>query len=401
MDLFSACCQGCYTRKDLPPVIDRVHFGPMKRQLVSFFSPVLLNGGTAFAQPVHRVKCAGGSDIAMALKVAKPGDLIRIQGICRESFVVTTDHLTIEGVDGAIIQGQGGGPTLEFSQLKVSGAQDVIIRNLTVQDSPGVAIQAANGSAALLENVTVRRSAIGVLAYITSSARLKGVSAVENFVGIIASSNSSIQLLGEVRANSNQGNGFDINGNSSVEIFEARIQANNNGNRGMTLDDSQLILPGGTAPGSSFTADGNTRSGILVSGNSAISLFGDPGANTITVSNNREHGIWLNGGKIISPNGTHIVATRNAIGIGFELGSAAHIAGGLEVRNNGIGIDGDGAGVIRLISPGGPFPPSSITGNTSVDLDLTFGSRMRVVGPVTINKITCDKTVLTDGVSCP
>lgn len=279
-----------------------------------------------------------------------------------------------EGVGGAIIQGEGGSPNPFWTQVDISGAQGVIIRNLTVQDATGIGIQAGSGSAALLENVTVRRSALGVVVYITSSATLKSVSALDNFVGIIASANSAIRLMGEIRANNNQFNGFDINGNSSVEIFEARIQSNNNGNRGMTLDDSELILPSGPTPG-------------------------DPGANTITVTNNREHGIWLNGGKIVSP--THIVATGNAIGIGIELGGAAHIVGGLNVRNNGIGIDGDGAGVIRLISPGGPFPPSLITGNTSVDLDLSFGSRMRVAGPVTMCKITCDKTVLTDGVSCP
>ena len=110
----------------------------------------------------------------------------------------------------------------------------------------------------------------------------------------------------------------------------------------------------------------------------------------------------MNGGKIISPSGTNIVATGNAIGIGFELGSAANIVGGLRVRNNGIGLDGDGAGIIRLeVAPSGPFPASVITGNTRLDLDLGFGSRMRVVGAVTIRRIACDRTVLTDGVSCP
>jgi hypothetical protein len=353
-------------------------------------------------QPAHRVQCGRGQTISNAVKAAKSGDVIRIQGTCRESFVITTDYLTIEGEADATIQGTGGGPNLNLIQITITGAQGVILRNINVQDAPGIAIQVENGSAALLENVIVRRSALGVVAYTTSSARLKNVSALENFVGIIATQNSAIQLLGEIRVNNNQFNGFDINGNSSVEIFEARIQANNNGNRGMTLDDSELILPGGPAPGASFTADGNTRTGILVSGNSSISLFGGPGENTITTSNNREHGIWLNGGKIVSPGGTNIIATGNSIGIGVELGGSAHIVGGLNVRNNGIGVDADGAGVIRLIQPpNAPFPVSSIMGNTNVDLDLTFGSRIRVTGSVAIGKITCDKTVLTDGVSCP
>lgn len=352
-------------------------------------------------QSVHRVGCGAGQSIATALRVASRGDVIRVQGTCRESFVVKTDHITIEGDGIATIQGDGGTPRFDLIQVDVQGAQGVILRNLIIQDAPGFAIQVTSGAAALMENVTVRRSGVGILAYITSSARLKNVSVLDNFVAIIASMNSSVQLIGEIQANNNLGNGFDINGNSSVEIFEARVQANNNGNRGMTLSDSDLLLGGGPAPGASFTADGNARSGILVIGNSAISLFGGPGENTITVSNNREHGLWLNGGKVVSPTGTHIVATGNRIGIGVELGGAAHIVGGLNVRNNGIGIDGDGAGVIRLDAQPAPFPPSSVTGNMSVDVDLSFGSRMRVVGAVGIGKVVCDKTVLADGISCP
>jgi hypothetical protein len=46
--------------------------------------------------------------------------------------------------------------------------------------------------------------------------------------------------------------------------------------------------------------------------------------------------------------------------------------------------------------------PSSITGNSTTDLDLRFGTRIRVAPGVTIGKVACaDKTVLTDGVSCP
>jgi hypothetical protein len=352
-------------------------------------------------QVFHRVHCGAGQTIARALNAAKRGDVIHLRGTCRESFVVTTDHLTIEGDPGTTIQGEGGSPRFDLVQIDIQGAQGVILRNLIVQDAPGFGIQVTSGGAALLENVTVRRSGIGVMAYITSSARLKNVSAVDNFVGIIASLHSSVQLIGEIRANNNLGNGFDINGNSAVEIFEARVQTNNNGNRGMTLDDSEMKMGGGPAPGASFTADGNARSGILVSGNSSIGLFGGPGENTITVSNNREHGIWLNGGKIVSPGGTNIVATGNKIGMGVELGGAVYIVGGLNVRNNDIGIDGDGAGVIRVDSPPAPFPPISIAGNTSVDVDLSFGSRMRVVGGASIGKVACDRTVLTDGVSCP
>jgi hypothetical protein len=93
----------------------------------------------------------------------------------------------------------------------------------------------------------------------------------------------------------------------------------------------------------------------------------------------------------------------NPVGIRLELGADATILGGLEVWNNEAGIQADGAGMIHLQPPPqGSSLPSSITGNSTADLDLRFGTRVRVAPGVTIGTVACaDKTVLTDGVSCP
>jgi hypothetical protein len=142
---------------------------------------------------------------------------------------------------------------------------------------------------------------------------------------------------------------------------------------------------------------------VTVSGTATLGLFNDPtGGVGIIASENKEQGILVLGGQILSLAGARIAATGNATGIRLESGAGATIAGGLEIRSNGSGIQADGAGTIQLQPPPGPSLPSAITGNSTTDLDLRFGTRIRVAPGVTIGKVACaDKTVLTDGVSCP
>jgi hypothetical protein len=143
---------------------------------------------------------------------------------------------------------------------------------------------------------------------------------------------------------------------------------------------------------------------VTLAGTAALGIFNDPGNPTaIVATENKERGIWAFGGRIMSPGGARISATGNETGILLESGADATIGGGLEISNNRTGIQADGAGMVHLepLRPGAPRP-SSITGNSTTDLDLRFGTRIRVAPDVTIGKVVCrDKTVLTDGVTCP
>jgi hypothetical protein len=59
----------------------------------------------------------------------------------------------------------------------------------------------------------------------------------------------------------------------------------------------------------------------------------------------------------------------------------------------------DGAGTLTLASI--PSNPSTITDNSTFDVDLAFGTRATFDG-VTIGTITCDATVLSRGTTvCP
>src|SRR2546427_4902575 len=100
----------------------------------------MLVGLVAMASPAlgstHHVNCdVPGQTITKALKIAQPGDTIRVRGTCKETVTITTDRLTLHGIDNAIIKGPGGGPSGDVSEglLNVVGAQGVEIRGFTIQ----------------------------------------------------------------------------------------------------------------------------------------------------------------------------------------------------------------------------------------------------------------------------
>ena len=94
------------------------------------------------------------------------------------------------------------------------------------------------------------------------------------------------------------------------------------------------------------------------------------------------------------PPGGNVTAGLNLIN-----GAGANITGGLSVRNNDTGVLADGAGTITLASI--PPNPSTLTDNSTFDVDLKFGTRTTFDG-VTIGTITCDATVLSRGSTvCP
>ena len=95
----------------------------------------MLVGMVTMASPAlsgtHQVNCdVPEQSITEALKTAKPGDTIRVQGTCKETVTITKDRLTLNGIDNATIKGPGGGPSSDPFEglLNVVGAHGVEIR---------------------------------------------------------------------------------------------------------------------------------------------------------------------------------------------------------------------------------------------------------------------------------
>ena len=54
------------------------------------------------------VDCTRGETLSKAVERAKPGDTIQVTGTCKETVVITTDRLTLDGQGSAILDGGGG-----------------------------------------------------------------------------------------------------------------------------------------------------------------------------------------------------------------------------------------------------------------------------------------------------
>jgi hypothetical protein len=364
---------------------------------------ILLVAATTASSPgkTINVDCQKpGMTLEKAVQLASPGDVIRVEGICTGKVTVTTSHITLDGGGTAVIRGPGQQFRVYDSLISISGAQGVTITGLTVENGAAEAIGVEKGAAAVLSNVRLRGSTIGLLVATSSTVELRDAEIRANFVGVDMVTGSSLVLKGRIVVRENLSNGFDVIGNSTLEVLGAQVESINNGGSGITMTGGELLLLAyPPAQGSSITASGNARAGMTLS-QSSVQFSGDPAANRLTLTRNGTSGIRaLLGTQILSAAGAiSMTIEDNPVGITLESNSGAWLNGGLMIRNNGTGIVADGAGVLVLATI--PQAPSSITGNTTRDIDARFGSRIRVVN-VPIGVVACDGTVLSQGLACP
>jgi hypothetical protein len=355
--------------------------------------------------PVKKVKCDKGQTLTEALRKAKPDDTLQVTGTCQERVTITTDRLTLDGGGNAVLDGDGPGPTEFEGVVTIDGVQGVTLTGFTIQNGPGEGILGIHGAAFAVQQTIVQQNATtGIAVADGSTADLTDCTIHDNGFGIDVLTSSSAILRGSITSSHNTGNGAEVNGQSILEIRGAQVQMNDNGGIGLVAGSGQVAIFGFTAAqGSTLTANGNGGWGIIIFGSQFTILGSDfgSGANVITAANNGADGILVSAGVIASPFGTGKFVLENNVTAGLNLinGAGANITGGLSVRNNDTGVLADGAGTITLASI--PPNPSTITDNSTFDVDLKFGTRTTFDG-VTIGTITCDATVLSRGSTvCP
>jgi hypothetical protein len=249
-------------------------------------------------------------------------------------------------------------------------------------------------------NIHANRVGAGVLVGGNSTAQVIDTNIHENRVGVDVFNASSVVVRGAITIAQNSVNGVEINGESVFEIRGARVNASNNGEIGMVVTTGQLAIFGfGVSEGSTLDANENGLAGIFV-GTSRMTVF--PAAK-VTASRNGVFGLALlgNGFLITLPErGATFLIENNTVGISAQQGGGFIFQGGqLTVTNNEVGLAGDGAGTLTILSR--RATPSSISGNRKLDVDLKFGTRATFQG-VAIGSITCDATVLSRGTTvCP
>jgi hypothetical protein len=293
------------------------------------------------------VDCSARETLADALLKAKPGDTIRITGTCREMVTITTDHLTLDGQGGAILDGGGGFQpprTVGFNEgvITIDGARGVTIIGLTVQNGPD-GIAGKHGASFIVHTVTARGNAddgIGVSQ--NSTAEIINCTAEDNGDdGFSVSNASSAIFRGTIVSTGNSDDGIKILFGSSGFFAEAMVRVNNNGQSATfgsemfdgfiqgegirVIDSSHLNVSGN----STVEARGNADNGISVNRTSTFGTFADPqtGPVTITAEANGQlsasgagDGIQVGEGSFFTVNGTNATLTvRNNVGHGLNV----------------------------------------------------------------------------------
>ena len=289
--------------------------------------------------------------------------------------------------------------------LLIDGARGFVVADLTVRNGADQGILVTRQAQGLLRNVTATANGTVGLAVDRSHLEIVDLSLTANgSSGMDAFSASTVVAFGDIEAVENAGSGLVANGKTFLEVRGAKVVAQRNQGSGVSIiNDSRLqIFSFPEAQGSTITASNNGFAGIGLAG-AELSVVGEQffgsGANVITASENGLFGFFMPAGGIFSPHGTaKFVATGNNVGMLMEDGASAVVIGGLDIRENIVGISAVGAGTLTLVS----VPPNpSVVDSNQVDVELAFGTRATVEGVVASN-VACDVTALVRGtLGCP
>ena len=289
--------------------------------------------------------------------------------------------------------------------VAVNGAH-LSLTNLNVHHNLVSGISVQTGSSAVLTEVTTAQNGLhGLDVHSGSAATVNGalnatgnrvfginvngssmtfsqatVSATGNALGIQIATNANAFLADAdsvINANNNLATGLTIVSGAHMVSFGGTINASGNPGVGVSVNSKGgLDLDAGSTLNSSNNGDG-----VLIQQNSVMTVFntpqfsGAPGFSTINALNNTRTGVRVFTDAVLTlVNQARINSNQNGT-TGF-------------VADNGAGV--------TLVN-------STITGNTAVDIQLTFGVRadLRTLG---FGTYACDATVLVRGTStivCP
>lgn len=374
---------------------------PLNAQVTQTGENVVETAASRFFYKVKKVRCDHGASLSRYLRRARPGDTLRIYGNCNETIVVVKNNLRLTGEDGASIDGSG---LSSEAVILIESAKDVIIENLMIINGNDQGILATRGASGILSHLVVKDNATVGISIDRSQFELSNIEASSNGTGgLDIFSMSTVVATGPIDASDNRGDGIAINGKTFFELRGSNIVTNGNAGSGLSvINDSRLqVFSFPEAQGSGVTASNNGFAGIGILGSElgvVGSQFFGSGANIFSVNNN-VIGFFMPAGAILSPHATaQFQASGNQIGMLFEDGGKALIVGGVNLSENGLGLQADGANTINIVSV--PPNPSQVV-NNDLDVNAAFGSRLTFTD-VESESLVCDSTVLVRGtLTCP
>jgi nitrous oxidase accessory protein NosD len=270
------------------------------------------------------VDCNRGAAIGPMLSGLKPGDVILVQGTCRENVLIPPE------IAGITLDGQGktmiDAPDASRPAVQVLG-REVTVKGFTVSGGTfGIAIN--RGATGTIDGNTVRNAAIGGLEVSQNSfGRIVNNTIERNRQhGILIIGSASVHI-GVIRTDDQipQPNIIKDNGGDGIQVLRvstARIIGNTisgNGRNGLTVQQASHADVAGNV------FDGNAQHGIRVFGNSGVNLadsamllFTCP--NTATKPNGAfgihcESGAYLDGavGSLTGKSGVKNVSDKSCI----------------------------------------------------------------------------------------
>ena len=365
--------------------------------------------------------CSKKSLAAAVEHVSAKDPVIVFTGVCEGPIVISQDGLTLEGVGLATIDGGGqdavtvqGASRVSLTGidirngrtglLAVNGAH-ISLNTVNVHDNLAAGISLQTGSSAALTDVTTAQNGLhGLELQAGSSATVSGaLNATGNRVFGINVNSSAIRFVqATVSASGNAlGIQIGISANAFINDPQSVINASNNASTGMTIvSGAHLVSFGGT-----INASNNPVAGVTVNSNAGLDL---DAASTINSTNNGD-GVRIQQGSVMTvfntpqfsgQPGFSTINARNNTGSGIRVLSASTLTLVNQARvnsnqNGGVGLAADNGAGVTLVN-------STITGNTSRDLQLTFAARADLQ-TTQFGTVACDATVFIRGIviMCP
>lgn len=325
------------------------------------------------------VDCDGQQTLTNALADKSGADLnIVFSGTCKEYVYIQRDGVAIRGKDAtATVAGA----------IEVTASKRILLEGFTCRDNAQLeyCIGALLGSSVTLHNMKVFNSNVRGVLIFNSAALIEGLTIDKTVSTSVLIRGSQVRLEGELTFTNSMEGCVTIDSVSSV-FSKSGVLSSRDCMAGLLVQNNSTF----EAPFATFNLNHNTFAGLALITQGTFSYGG-----TVVAKNNTQAGIFVDElasfGPFSNLKGTSSItlADNGYAGVYVTRGSTVELS---NLRSNsgstyGVFVDD---GFLRINN-------SKISGNTSADVRLQFGSRAVFGNATDVGPISCDGSQLMRG----